>query len=141
MEIIKFVKNKPSTLTYHSIISSGTILEGNIHATSGLRIDGSLFGNIVADQGEQSPIAVGPEGKIEGNLKGQRIIIAGTVIGDICCEGLLELLPGAHILGDIQYNAVAIGLNAQISGTMSQLSPSSAIPAAKEISQDLAELA
>lgn len=121
MAKITLIKNKASALTYHSIISTGTVLEGNVQANSGFRIDGTLLGNISAQQHTDSPIAVGPDGKVEGIIQGARIIIAGTVIGDIYCSGLLELLPGAHILGDIQYKSISIGLNAKVSGSMSQL--------------------
>jgi cytoskeletal protein CcmA (bactofilin family) len=120
MAKIALIKNKTSALTYHSIISAGTVLEGNVRTNSGFRIDGTLLGNITAEESNNSPIAIGPDGKVEGNIQGLRIIIAGTVVGDIFCNGLLELLPRAQILGDIQYKSISIGLNAKISGAMSQ---------------------
>lgn len=78
-----------------------------------------IAGDLVADGGE-----VTLSGQVEGDahLTGDRVIVAGRVGGDLeVTSGMLELRPGATILGDLRHNgpmAVEVPAGVEIGGTV-----------------------
>ena len=77
-------KTAPGSAT---LISSGTILRGNVKSDSDLRIDGTIQGNVTSS----AKIVVGPTGFIEGNIEGAHADITGKVKGNIVVKELLQL--------------------------------------------------
>ena len=87
-------KTAPGSAT---LISSGTILRGNVKIESDLRIDGTIHGNVISS----AKIVVGPSGFVEGNIEGANADITGKVKGNIAVKELLQLREKSNVEGNI----------------------------------------
>lgn len=86
----------PSANVSNSIVE-GTQINGNIMATNDIRIDGTLMGKLDC----KGRVIVGPQGKIEGDVKCVNAIIEGAFTGNIEVIELLAVKESAVINGDI----------------------------------------
>ena len=80
-----------------TLISSGTILRGNVKSENDLRIDGTIHGNVISS----AKIVVGPTGFVEGNIEGVNADITGRVKGNISVKELLQLREKSNLEGNI----------------------------------------
>ena len=104
-----------------SLIAQGTLIEGNLTFTDGLRVDGAVIGNIRAEEGSASILVISESATITGMIRADHVIINGRVIGPVHASELLELQPKAKIDGDVSYKALEMHQGAAIFG---QLRPS-----------------
>jgi cytoskeletal protein CcmA (bactofilin family) len=84
----------PHTAT---LISHGTVLEGDVKSDNDLRIDGTIRGNVRSS----SKIIIGPTGYVEGNIEGAQADITGKVLGNIAVKDLLQLRAESRVDGNI----------------------------------------
>jgi cytoskeletal protein CcmA (bactofilin family) len=112
-----------------SLIAAGTRIEGNMKFDEGLRVDGEVYGDILAtpDSGGGSSMLVISEAAIvQGAIQADHVIINGTVRGPVHARELLELQPRAKIEGDVSYVALEMHQGATISGQLRPLMGGSA---------------
>jgi cytoskeletal protein CcmA (bactofilin family) len=112
--------DKKSKFTTHgadmpSIIAKGLVVTGDLRSEGELQVDGIVIGNILAEKlsvGDTSHITgdidaeiIVIRGKIDGNLRGGDITIAGTasVKGDVINKSL-TIEPGAIIDGHCSHS-------------------------------------
>ena len=95
-----------------SIIGAGTTITGNIESNGDIRIDGVLKWNLVA----KSKILIGPEGIVDGDIKGQLADVLGKVTGQIRIKELLQLLGKCDVQGDIFAGKLQVEPTASFSG-------------------------
>lgn len=81
----------------NSIIGAGTVITGDISTNGDIRIDGTLSGNLRTG----AKVLIGPEGMVEGDIRGQQADILGSVKGTITVNDLLHLRGRASIQGDV----------------------------------------
>jgi len=101
-----------------SLIAQGTVIEGNLKFTDGLRIDGEVIGDIRAVEGGASILVVSECASVSGSIYADHVIINGRVIGPVHASDLLELQPKANIAGDVSYKALEMHQGAVISGRL-----------------------
>ncbi len=87
-----------------SIISIDTIIRGDLESNGDMRIDGKLIGNIDC----KAKLLIGPQGIVEGNIKGNNADIHGKVNGNIKLSGQLNLIGKSVITGDIHVGKLQI---------------------------------
>ena len=105
-----------------SLIAQGTRIEGNMKFDEGLRVDGEVFGDIVANSGEGTSMLVISElAVVQGAIQADHVIINGTVRGPVHARELLELQPKAKIEGDVSYVALEMHQGATICGSLRPL--------------------
>jgi cytoskeletal protein CcmA (bactofilin family) len=80
-----------------TLISSGTILKGDVKSNNDLRIDGTIHGNVTSS----SKIVIGPNGVVEGNVEGANADVTGKVVGNIIVKELLQLREESKVDGNI----------------------------------------
>jgi len=80
-----------------SIISTDTLIRGDLESKGDMRIDGKLIGNIDC----KAKLLIGPQGIVEGNISGNNADIHGKVNGNIKLIGQLNLIGKSVITGDI----------------------------------------
>ncbi|MFL5740829.1 MAG: polymer-forming cytoskeletal protein [Flavisolibacter sp.] len=88
-----------------TLISSGTVLKGDVKSNNDLRIDGTIHGNVSSS----AKIVIGPSGFVEGNIEGANADITGKVSGNITVKELLQLREEATVVGNI--NAVKLQID------------------------------
>jgi len=115
--------NKPSPID--SLIGAGTTIEGNVHFTGGLRIDGQVKGNVKAAASSSKPgtLVVSELAKVEGEIDVAHVVINGTVAGPVRATEYVELLPKARVTGNVSYKSIEIHGGAIVMGQMIYESP------------------
>jgi len=103
---------KETTLGSTTIIGAGTTISGNIESNSDIRIDGALIGNITA----KAKILIGPDGVVNGDVKGLQADVSGKITGKIKVEELLQLRDKANVQGDIYAGKLQIEPTATFNG-------------------------
>jgi len=97
-----------------SLIAQHTQLVGDIDTEGALLVDGAVRGNGRVG-GE---VAVSTGARWEGELKAQRAVIAGTVIGVLTVEDKLEIGASARLRCRISARRIAVARGALIEGEM-----------------------
>ncbi|MBY0576141.1 MAG: polymer-forming cytoskeletal protein [Gallionellaceae bacterium] len=101
-----------------SLIGAGTVVEGNLNFTGGLRIDGRVNGNIIATPGKPSTLVLSEHAQVNGEVSATHIVINGTINGPVSANEYLELQSKAKVTGDVHYNTVEIQLGAIVEGRL-----------------------
>ena len=101
-----------------SLIASGSDIRGNLVFTDGLRIDGSVHGNIHANAEHPSLLVVSETAVVEGEIHADHVIINGKIKGPVYASELLELQPKANIEGDVHYKSLEMHQGGVISGQL-----------------------
>lgn len=104
--------------TIDSLIGISTTIEGNLHFKGGLRIDGHIKGNVIADPSEFSMLVISEHAKVEGEVRVEHLVVNGEIIGPVYSTELLELQPRARITGDVYYKALEMHGGALVSGKL-----------------------
>lgn len=104
----------------NTVIGTDIIFKGDIKGENIIRVDGIVEGNLSLSKG----IVIGEKAKVNGNLKSDRIIIYGTIFGDIECKEL-NIKSSGVVNGNIQADNVEIEMGGRYNGnlTMQQTSP------------------
>ncbi len=110
--------NKKKQPPIKSLIAEGSQIEGNIRFSDGLRIDGNVTGNVMAEANASSILVISESAKIVGEVFADHVIINGSVKGPIHARMMLELQPKARIEGDVQYAALEMHQGALIAGQL-----------------------
>jgi cytoskeletal protein CcmA (bactofilin family) len=123
-----FLKKQPPI---RSLIGEGTVVHGEVRFEEGLRIDGEVHGDVNAIGDGSSLLVISEKARVQGKVKGSHVIINGSVIGPVECDGLLELQPKARIEGDVRYGTIEMHQGAAIDGEVRTIKPSEERPALK----------
>ena len=80
-----------------TVLGSGIHWVGDLHGTGGVRIEGTLQGEIVI----KGLVVIGETGKVIcPELKAETVVVAGTVQGNITCQKL-EIRSTGRVWGDV----------------------------------------
>lgn len=110
--------NKKKQPPIKSLIAEGSEIEGNFWFSDGLRIDGSIVGNVCAKPDRASILVISEPATVTGEIHADHIIINGTVKGPVHARVMLELQPKARIQGDVHYIALEMHQGALIAGQL-----------------------
>jgi len=109
-------KNKSTRLD--TLIGQHTHIKGDISFSGGLRIDGSVTGNIQATGDTESVLTLSEQGHLEGEIKVPNIIINGTIIGNVYASQHVELAPKAKIQGNVYYQLLEMAMGSKVNGQL-----------------------
>lgn len=109
-----------------SLIGAGTVVSGDVTFTGGLRIDGEVRGNVVAENGEPGTLVVSEQAKIDGEIRVSHVVVNGAVNGPVTADDYLELQPKARVVGDITYKTLEMHVGAVVQGRLVHAEPGSA---------------
>jgi len=90
-------KQRRETEKVDSLIGNQTSFEGKIKSSQGIRVDGLFKGNIECE----GWVVVGNQGKIEGDIVADNVIIGGEIRGNIFARDRLEITAKGKVRGDI----------------------------------------
>ncbi|PUA16414.1 polymer-forming cytoskeletal protein [Glaciimonas sp. PCH181] len=110
--------NRKAKHTIDSLIGSSTSIHGDVHFKGGLRIDGHIKGNVIADEGSITMLVISENAKVEGEIRVAHLVINGEVVGNVFSSELLELQPKARITGDVNYKILEMHSGALVSGKL-----------------------
>lgn len=104
--------------TIDSLIGISTRIEGNVRFQGGLRIDGQVKGNVVAEGDEPCMLVISEHAKVEGEVRAAHVVVNGEIVGPVYSTELLELQPRARITGDVNYKALEMHTGALVAGKL-----------------------
>ena len=104
-----------------TLVGEGTVIEGEIRFSEGLRIDGRVVGNVIALGDGPNLLVVGEKASILGKVKAGHVIVNGEVRGPLESDELLELQPKARIEGNVRYERLEMHQGAQVDGELRPL--------------------
>jgi cytoskeletal protein CcmA (bactofilin family) len=99
-------------------VGADTRIEGDIHFSGGLRIDGEIRGNVSEPIASPSTLILSEHGRIEGAVSASKIVINGKVVGPVKAGQFIELQTKAHITGDVYYKSLEMHTGAVIEGKL-----------------------
>jgi cytoskeletal protein CcmA (bactofilin family) len=111
-------KMKTASAKVDTIIGQQTRIEGDVHFTGGLHVDGHIKGSIIAEADSASVLTVSEHGSIEGNVQVPTVILNGTVSGDVRSDDRIELAAKAQVNGDVYYNLIEMAMGASVNGSL-----------------------
>lgn len=112
-----FNKDKHATsdkifLNSATLISSGTVLQGDVTSENDLRIDGTVHGNVFSN----AKVVVGPSGFVEGNIEGVHADISGKLTGNLVAREMVQLRAQCSVQGNIQSASLQVEAGAIFNG-------------------------
>jgi cytoskeletal protein CcmA (bactofilin family) len=99
----------------NSIIGEGSMFEGKFYISGSLQIDGRFEGEIQT----RDQLIVGETGKVKTDIFAKRVIVGGTVIGNIQAGEEVSLLSTGRVLGNIRAPRVNITEGVVVKGEIS----------------------
>lgn len=112
-------KKKPPPI--RSLIGDGMVVQGNIRFADGLRIDGQVVGDVVAEGDGRTILVISDNARVQGRVVASHVIINGEVRGPVHSSELLELQPKARIVGEVRYETLEMHQGATIEGELKPL--------------------
>ena len=106
-----------------SLIGAGTTVRGDVMFTGGLRVDGTIEGNISTVDGEAGTLVVSEHARVIGEVRVSHVVVNGTVDGPVHATEYLELQPKARICGDVAYRKLEMHIGAVIEGRLAHGEP------------------
>jgi cytoskeletal protein CcmA (bactofilin family) len=101
-----------------SLVAPGSEIRGSMSFTDGLRVDGSVVGDLRANDDKRSILVISESAHVTGEIHADHVIINGFVQGPVHAHELLELQPKARIEGDVHYKALEMHQGATITGQL-----------------------
>ena len=101
-----------------TLVGEGTVIHGELRFSEGLRIDGEVFGDVIATGDGHNILVISEKARVNGKVTGGHVIVNGSVNGPIHSTELLELQPKAVIVGDVRYEVLEMHQGATIDGEL-----------------------
>lgn len=94
-----------------SFLGSNANFKGDLNVKGTLRMDGRAEGRLDADC-----VILSESGGVKGDIQGKRIIIGGTVEGNLRAQELVEIKSKGKVLGDIFSPKLVVMEGAEVIG-------------------------
>ena len=98
-----------------SALGPGIVLEGTITADEDLTIQGHVRGTITA---KTAPLTIGPQARVEADVHGRHVVVAGTLTGSIVATEHIELTASAVVDGSLSAPRVVLAEGARFTGSI-----------------------
>jgi|GEM_PF-1905891 cytoskeletal protein CcmA (bactofilin family) len=96
----------------NSILGPGSAFVGHLQTSGLVRIEGYLSGSLITD----GAVVISRDARCEGPIKARMVVVGGIVKGALYASELVELLPGAMVVGDIFAPRLRLDASAVIHG-------------------------
>lgn len=113
-----FKKNNKAQNRIDTLISAETRIDGDVQFSGGLRVDGTIRGNVTELASTPSTLIIGENGRIDGAVKVSKIFIVGKVVGPVKAGQFIELQTKAKVMGDLHYKSLEMHTGAVIEGKL-----------------------
>ena len=109
-------RRKPDLI--HTLVGDGTRIEGDLRFDGGCHIDGIVHGSVLAERDPEAVLSISEDGRVEGSVKVPRVILNGTVEGDVYASERVELGATARVVGNLHYELLEMTAGAEINGQL-----------------------
>lgn len=112
-------KKRPPPI--RSLVGDGMVVNGSLRFREGLRIDGQVMGDVIADGEGRSILVISDNARVHGRVSASHVIISGEVRGPVHSTEMLELQPKARVTGDVRYELLEMHPGALVDGELKPL--------------------
>lgn len=99
-----------------SLIGQGTVITGDLSFSGGLHVDGTIKGNVSAEEGATALLILSEFGRIEGEVNVPNMVLNGEIVGDVFGSTRVELAAKARVKGSVYYNLIEMAIGAEVNG-------------------------
>ena len=104
-----------------TLIGAETRIDGDISFTGGLRVDGSIVGNVIEANDTPATLVLSEHGRVEGEINVSQVMLNGHVVGPVRAKQFVELQSKAVITGDVYYKTLEMHTGAVVDGKLIHL--------------------
>lgn len=123
-----FRKNQQkSSSRIETLIGAETVINGDIQFSGGLRVDGTIRGNVSEIAGKSCTLVLSEHGRIEGAIDSAQAVINGTVVGPVKAREYIELQSKSRVSGDVYYKTLEIHTGAVVEGKLVYINDSDVV--------------
>jgi cytoskeletal protein CcmA (bactofilin family) len=115
-QVAETSKQAPFKIT--SLIAKTMRMDGNLTLHEGLKVEGVINGNVEII-GDENTLLVSAGARIEGEIKVNRAIVAGTIVGNLIANQVILFKTG-RVDGDIFYDVLKMEDGGEINGKMAK---------------------
>lgn len=119
-------KPHPPQKRLDSLIGAGTTVEGDVVFTGGLRVDGTINGNVATVDNKAGTLVISEQARVLGEVRVSHVVINGTVTGPVSANDYLELQAKARVHGDVFYRSLEMHVGAVVEGKLAHVEPETA---------------
>ena len=101
-----------------TLVGQHTEIQGDVRFSGGLHVDGTIKGNVIAENDGVSMLSLSENGTIEGEVSVPYVVLNGVVIGDVHGSEHVELASKARITGNVYYNLIEMAIGAEVNGKL-----------------------
>ncbi len=101
-----------------TLIGAGSVIEGSVDFSGGMRIDGQVNGNVTARAGKPSTLVLSEQGSVNGDVSVTHLVVNGVICGAVTASEYLELHAKARVTGDVHYKILEIQVGAILEGRL-----------------------
>lgn len=105
----------------HTLISSSTTVNGDIHFEGELIIEGRVVGKVLAEEGSEAQLRVAESGSIEGDVEVPLVVVNGNVNGNVRASKHIELAAQGLVNGNVVYNLIEMVMGSGVNGSLSRM--------------------
>lgn len=102
-----------------TILAAGCALEGELRVRGEVLIEGAVLGNIVTE----GAIAIGPQGRVLGEVIARELSVRGRVDGIVRTKGHLHVLSSGRVEGHATYDSLQVEKGGILEGSSYQALP------------------
>jgi cytoskeletal protein CcmA (bactofilin family) len=95
-----------------------TAINGDVGFSGGLHLDGTIKGKVSGEVETQSTLTVSEQGKVEGDVYVDNLILNGAVVGDVYARERVELATNARVTGTVYYRLLEMAMGAEVNGQL-----------------------
>ena len=106
-----------------TVIGQGTAIDGDVGFSGGLHLDGTIKGKVSGEAETQSTLTVSEQGKVEGDVYVDNLILNGEVVGDVYARERVELATNARVTGTVYYRLLEMAMGAEVNGQLVHKEP------------------
>ncbi len=124
--------NSERTGELNTIVGKDSFFEGNLKVKQTIRVDGTINGDVETSES----LIIGKDGKVTGNVSAQKLIVGGSLSGNVKVEGRTVLENQAVFDGELTTRLLVIDEGASFDGKCSMSKNKNIVkPAGTENSQ------
>ncbi len=113
-----FKKSNRVQNSIDTLIGADTRIDGNVFFSGGLRVDGSIKGDVTEPNASPSTLILSESGRIEGAVIASKVVINGKVLGSVKASQFVEMQAKSSITGDLYYKSLEMHTGAVVEGRL-----------------------
>jgi cytoskeletal protein CcmA (bactofilin family) len=125
-----FGNKKGASVRVDTLVGAQSEVRGDISFAGGMHVNGTVIGSVSAPSDDQAMLTVSSKGVIEGDVRVARVVLDGTVRGDVYASERVELAANARVDGDVHYRLIEMAMGAEVNGRLIRLQDPSRPPLA-----------